>query len=211
MCGEGIAPYELLRVDGLPVGTALQAVCFEARYARDLRAAVRILDMAAYSDLASTAEVVEYASHLRGRTGIPQLRAASAHMEENAWSPAECDTRLVWTIDAELPPLLANRPVFDLRGRHVGTPDLLDDEAGLVIEYDGGMHLEGQQRRVDRDRDDRYRALGLDVVMVMADDHRDATAWRRGFVVLAAEPGSRPSRSGCGRWSHLRGGSAPPR
>ena len=29
-----------------------------------------------------------------------------------------------------------NRPIFDLHGRHVGTPDLLDAEAGLYGEYD---------------------------------------------------------------------------
>src|SRR5687767_2713861 len=122
--------------------------------------------MAAYSDLASHDEVAEFASHLRGWTGIPRLNAAVPLMEENSWSPQETFVRLVWVLDAELPPLRSNPPVFDRFGNHLATPDLLDEESGLVIEYDGSAHLEGQRRRADRDREEILRRHGLEVLTV---------------------------------------------
>ena len=44
----------------------------------------------------------------------------------------------------------------------------------MVGEYDGRLHLEGSQRRKDRERDERYRAMGLEVVTIMAGDHTRA-------------------------------------
>ena len=62
--------------DGLRVTSAVRAVCFLMRYARNLREAVRCFDMAAYSDLVTMREVVAYAAELQGWTGIPQCREA---------------------------------------------------------------------------------------------------------------------------------------
>jgi hypothetical protein len=60
--------------------------------------------------------------------------------------------------------------VFDRVGRHIGTPDLLDEEAGVVIEYDGALHLAGTRRRRDRDREEAFRRAGLEYLMIMAGD-----------------------------------------
>ena len=157
-------------VDGLPVTVAVRSATFEARYAGSVRRAVEILDMAAYSDLVSTNEVAAYVDHLSGWTGAPLFREAAVLMEENAWSPAEVRTRLVWELDAGLPRLLCNTPIFDRQGRHVATPDLLDAEAGVAVEYDGAVHLEGGQRRRDRERGESYRAHEIEVVTVLAGD-----------------------------------------
>ena len=51
-----------------------------------------------------------------------------------------------------------NRPVFDLHGRHVGTPDLLDVEAGVYGEYDSELHLDGKRRLKDLTREDAFGA-----------------------------------------------------
>ena len=52
---------------------------------------------------------------------------------------------LIWMVDADLPRPLMNQPVFDLDGRHVATPDLLDVEAGLACEYNGSLHMNGNR------------------------------------------------------------------
>ena len=170
ICQERLDPSELFELDGLVVTEPVRSVCFEMRYAASVRQAVAALDMAAYSDLVSLEEAARYASAHPGWTGIPQCRAAIALASENSWSRQETGMRLRWELDAELPRPLCNTPVFDLQGRHVGTPDLLDVEAGLVGEYDGALHLLGHQRRRDRQREEAFRELGLEYVTVMGGD-----------------------------------------
>ena len=182
LSAERLDPREVEWVDGLPVTTAVRSATFEARYAGSVARAVEILDMAAYSDLVSVDEVVEFTSHLNGWTGVPLLRQATPLMSENAWSPVEVHTRLAWELDAGLPGLLCNAPIFDLGGRHIATPDLLDLQAGLVIEYDGAVHLEGAQRRRDRERDDRYRTHGIEVVTVLAGDFASPSSLIKRFA-----------------------------
>lgn len=170
LSGERMNLCDIEWVDGLPVTVAVRSATFEARYAGSVRRAVEMLDMAAYSDLVSADEVAAYAVHLSGWTGAPLLREAAALMEENAWSPAEVWTRLAWELDAGLPRPLCNAPIFDRQGRHIATPDLLDVEAGVAIEYDGSVHLEGGQRRRDRERGELYRAHEIEVVTVLSGD-----------------------------------------
>jgi hypothetical protein len=172
---EKIAPGDLTLVDGMPVTTPVYAVTFLMRHASDEREAARNLAMAAYSDLVSIDEVTTYAG-LRPRTGlsawfgIPRCRSGIVLADENCWSPPEFDMLLIWTIDAGFPKPLCNHPVFDRFGNHIGTPDLLDPEAGVVGEYDGSIHLEGAQRRKDRDREDAFRRVGLEYFTMLAGD-----------------------------------------
>ena len=197
LSAERLARAEIAVVDGLPVTGPVRSACFEARYADDVRQAVEILDMAAYSDLVDVSGMVLFAATLNGWTGVPQLRAALLLVDENSWSPMETQVRLVWVLDAELPWPFCNQPVFDRSGRHLGTPDLLDEEAGLVVEYDGMLHLENARRRKDRDRDEQYRRHGLDVITVVGADlaDRDRLVTRfyeaRGRAAFAAV-GARP-------------------
>lgn len=175
---EHLRPYDLTQVDGMPITRPLRSVTYLMRYARDLAEAVVALDMAAYNDLVSVAEVRAYQHTLPAWTGIARCRKATEHADENSWSPWESRIRLVWTEDAGLPRPLTNRPVFDRWGRHVGTPDLLDEEAGVVCEYDGALHLVGRQRRRDRDREEAFRRVGLEYVTVLAGDDRGRVAAR---------------------------------
>jgi hypothetical protein len=143
------------------------------RYAPSERHAVVVLDMAAYDDLVSIGELSTYAGAHSGWTGIPRCRDAVPLADENSWSPQEVLMRLVWKLDAGCPRPLCNVPIFDLDGRHVGTPDLFDPEAGIVGEYDGRFHLAGEQRTKDLRREDLFRRLGLEYVTMLAADHRD--------------------------------------
>lgn len=162
--------HELRVVDGVVVSDPLRSLTFEMRYAVSVREAVVAFGMAAYSDLVTAREVRDHAALHPGWTGAPQLRAALEHLEENSWSPWEDRTRLVWLIDAELPALLANRPIFDRYGNHVGTPDLFDEQAGVVIEYDGEVHLADGRRVIDQERLARFGWLGLEHLVVRRGD-----------------------------------------
>jgi hypothetical protein len=175
---EHLKPHDLTQLDGLPLTTHARSVTYLMRHARTDREAVVHLDMAAYSDLVSVFELVEYAgtaprTGLSGWTGIPRCRSGSALAEENAWSPQEVGMRLNWTLDAGLPRPLCNQPVFDRYGNHVGTPDLLDEEAGVVCEYNGGLHLVGGHPRRDRDREEAFRRVGLECFTMMSGDASD--------------------------------------
>ena len=85
---------------------------------------------------------------------------------------------MVWLLDAELPRPVLNREVFDLDGNLIGIPDLLDVEAGLVGEYQGADHKDGQRHREDVEREERFRDHGLEFFEVVGGDLR-----RRQLVV----------------------------
>lgn len=176
---EHLRPFDKMTLDGLPLTTHVRSVTYLTRHACSLREAVVALDMAAYADLVSIDEVVAYNQTLWTWTGIPQSRQAAAYADENAWSPRESRTRLTWVLDADLPTPQTNRPVFDRGGRHLGTPDLLDEEAGLAIDYDGAVHLAGVQRRRDRDREEAFRSAGLEYLTVLGSDRDPELLARR--------------------------------
>lgn len=167
---ERLRPAEVVDVAGIPVTTAPRSVLYEMRYAASLTAAVVAAEMAMFSDLVTTDELVEHARLLSGWTGIPRAREALALVCESSWSPMETRLRLLWEVRAGLPRPLANTPVFDRAGHHVATPDLLDVDAGLAVEYDGALHLARPQRLTDLHRERRMRAVGLEIVTVVADD-----------------------------------------
>lgn len=196
---ESVAPEMTVVVDGLPVIRPAWAVSFEMRYAASERGATRVLDMAAYSDLVS---INEQSALLTPRqnswTGIPQARAALLRSEENAWSPAEVDLRLTWEQDAHLLTPRCNTPVFDLAGRHIGTPDVIDPQTGVTGEYEGAHHLERGQRTHDVRRESAFRGQGLEVVTMVATDRTDTSH----FVErLHAAVGRARALTGPRRWT----------
>jgi len=164
---ERLNPKELIEYDSIMITSLVRAACFEMRYARSLADAVVVLDMAAYSDLVSIEEMTEFALAHPGWTGIPQCREALRYADENSWSPPETLLRLIWSRADELPPPITNRPIFDLTGRHLGTPDLFEPRAGLAVEYDGKLHLEGSRRASDLDRDALMRSHGIETLVVV--------------------------------------------
>jgi len=177
---EGLDPADLTTCDGLPITTSVRSVVFEMRYASGLRAAVEALDMACYSDLVSIQEVADYVAAHPAWTGIGQARAALQWGREDSWSPQETQTGLVWEMDAELPRCRLNVPIFDLDGRHLATVDLFDEEVGLPVEYNGAVHVLGEQPRRDRDRELALRRVGLHTLVLLEGDlpARELTAER---------------------------------
>lgn len=187
---ERCSPQEIVLVDGLRLTIPVRSVCFEMRYAPSELAALTALDMAAYSDLVSLAEMRAYVETRNGWTGIPLCRAALASGEENAWSPAEVEMRSIWVANGHGRPQ-CNAPLFTPAGRHVGTPDLLDVDAGVLGQYDGGLHAAGRVRAADVRKDAAYRALGLETVTMLAADRADG---HRDFLTRLADAYARAER-----------------
>ena len=183
ICRERWSSLDVIVIDGLRVTIPVRSAAFAMRYAADPWEAVTVFDMAAYDDLISKDELLLYAGHaprfgLSSWTGIPQCREAILLGHENCWSPREVWLRLVWECLAGLPAPLMNHPVFDLQGRHVGTPDLLDVTAGVVGQYDSALHLDGKQRARDAKRDDAFRRVGLECFAVLTGESADTAAGR---------------------------------
>ena len=109
--------------------------------------------------------------------GIEQVRRALPLATEGSRSPQETKMRLVWELDAGLPRPLVNQPVFTLEGRLLGYPDIFDEDAGVVGEFDGADHLTALRRSKDVAREEGFRSVGLEYFTVTG---RDIT--RRGFV-----------------------------
>ncbi len=163
----------VILVDDVRVTLPTWAVSFEMRYARDEFAAAKILSLAAYNDLVSIAEMSEFLSHQRGWTGIPKARDALAYAEENIWSPAEHDMGMKWWVERRYDRPLFNRPVFDLRGNHLFTPDCIDPVAGVIGEYNGPSHIEVGAYGSDLARWGVYSEVGLEAVAMSRADLRD--------------------------------------
>jgi hypothetical protein len=173
---ERLAPRDLTTIDAFPVTIHVRSVGFEGRYAASVWDAVTVIDMAAYDDLVSLAEMRAYVATLNGWTGVPKLRAALPLANENSWSPMETFMRLVWVVMCGFPTPLCNHPLFDRGGHHVGTPDILDVEAGVVGEYEGGIHLDGKRRSKDLAREADYRRLGLEYFAMVGADRSDLSS-----------------------------------
>lgn len=165
--GESLPPVHIEIVDGVRLMVPVRAVADAVRRAPTPREAMRIASMAAYDDLVSTAELSAYATTCGPMTGVNQLRETVAVMSENCWSPREVDLLWDWRA-AELPTALMNVPVFDLAGRHLGTPDLLAPEVGVAVEYDGIVHLDSVRRRGDLRRDSTFRRAGIETAAMVA-------------------------------------------
>ncbi len=196
---ERLLPGFITEVDGLMITVPIRSVTFEMRYASSPREAAVIFNMAAYDDLVSIAEVEQFLPSLNGWTGVPQLRDALSFVDENSWSPWEDRMANIWMIEAGLAPPLRNRPIFDRAGRHIGTPDLLAVEAGLIGEYNGGLHAVGSQPRHDRDRLDGFREHGLEVVVMMRGDSADRE--RMAQRILAARRRARFEAESARSWT----------
>jgi hypothetical protein len=177
---EVIAPRYVCRSGGVRVTHPLWSVAFEMRRARDDEAAVVAFELAAFNDLVSIEELAAYLdSDLVARRGVERVRRVLPSLDENSWSPMEPALRLTWQREVPGAHVLMNRPVFDLDGRFVGTPDGIDPEAGVYGMYDGALHLVGEVRHVDVAKEAAYRALGLEGATMMAGDLADRSAFER--------------------------------
>lgn len=154
--------------------TKPERATFDAmRLAGDVREAVIGLEMAIAAELTSIRRMARYVVRHPGRSGVPQARAALGLADERSRSPGETRMRLIWLLDAGLPRPLVNQEVFSRDGRLLGVVDLLDVEAGVVGEYDGGDHAAARRRSDDASREGGLRNHGLEVFRLTGFDVLD--------------------------------------
>jgi hypothetical protein len=194
---EGAAD-DVVEIRGLRCMAAVPSVFDAMRLHPDVRGAVVDADMAAAARLLAIKDLQAYVDARptwRGTPGVPVVRAALKLAHDRSASPPETRLRLVWVLDAGLPPPLVNVPVYDRSGHLLGIPDLLDPVAGLVVEYDGDDHRDPARHSDDVDREARFRGVRLEVTRVTGRDlrrtpelvHRLQTARKRALFLPERE------------------------
>jgi len=198
---DRLADAEIVVLHGVPCTTVERATFDAMRLSPDVRTATIAFDMVAAAELSSIRRMTRYAEQHPGQRGVLQIRAALLLADEHCRSPKESAMRHVWELDAGFPHPLCNRAVYTLSGRLIGVPDLLDAEAGVIGEYDGGQHQAKIRRRRDAQRNEAFRRAGLETFKVVAgdlDDHgvvvgrmqgaRERALWlppeRRGWTLV---------------------------
>ena len=181
---------DVIDVEGLPVTRPERSVAYLARRAHSLDAAVQGIDMTCRADLVDLRTLKRYVVGLAARPGVRQLRLAVDLADENVWSPMESVMRLRWLDVTRVRPL-CNAPVFDLSGRHLFTPDVLDPVLGLAGEYDGRVHEQVKVRRRDLDREELARVHGIEVVSMIAEDRARDPGFTRRLLAARARAASR--------------------
>lgn len=166
-------------VDGVAVTTPLRTAFDGARWATSLEEAVVFTDAVAHFTGIESDELVAFAKAHPCYPGVQQAVAAAKLTDGRVLSPWESRLRCCYLLDAELPDnLLLNVPIF--RGcRELGRPDLLDPDAGLVLEFDGAQHRDREQHHRDNIREKAFEATNLTVVRC---DSLDLRQERPGLV-----------------------------
>lgn len=167
---DKLFPPEIVWLNGVPCTVRRRALFDAMRYAEDTREAAVAMDNMAAAELVSIRQMQEYVDEHPAWTGVQRARDALLLADENSRSPNETRMRLIWRIDAGLPPPLVNRPVFDLDGRLIGIPDLFDPDAGVAAEYDGEDHRRAGRHSGDVDREGRFRDHHLEIFRVTGPD-----------------------------------------
>lgn len=186
-------PAAQIRVrHGIRVVVVDWAVFDAMRQAGDVREAVVALDMAVAAGLTSISSVVAHLQHRGGATCIDLAREAVPLACAGSRSPNEVRLRLVWELDAGLPRPQVNCPIHDLSGRLLGIADLLDLEAGLVVEFDGADHRGIDRHSRDVAKDEAMRGCGLEVTRITGRDLRTPRLVVRRLLDARARAGFEP-------------------
>ncbi len=176
---------DLVEINGVVVTNPVRTA-FDCARKGGLVEAVVALDALARWCRLDLAAVSAYAARRPGWGGVPTARAALALADARARSAGESRMRLFWIQEAGLPRPLVNAHVLDRAGRLIGIVDLLDDDAGLVGEYDGAGHREAAQHGDDNAREEWLEDLNLVVVRLGAADLRPGLRARSRLRLQAA-------------------------
>ena len=172
-----LASDDVIELDGVPCASLVRTAFDAARLAPDLTEAVVTLDALLRDTPLPLEQLVAYADERHRWRGRPQLLRACELATPRVRSCPESRLRVLWSETCGLPDPLVNASIVDHRGTLVAIADLLDEDAWLVVEYDGAYHSAAVQRGRDDERTQRLSALGLHVVRVVAPDlHPDRRA-----------------------------------
>ena len=160
---------DVVVVDGIPVTSAVRTG-FDLVRRSQLRDGVTVLDLLGRQLRLSPDAVSSYAQRHRKWRGLPRVAPAVELADIRARSAGETRLRLTWILDAQLPRPEVNPRVFDLDGQLVAEADLLDPEAGVVVEHDGSQHRELANHVLDNAREEWVEDTGLIVVRTCSPD-----------------------------------------
>lgn len=160
---EPLEVDEVTTIEGVRCTRPERAVFDEMRRTRDVREAVVVADMAAAALITSASRLTRYWQAHRSWRRATLVEQALPLVSERSRSPQETRYRLVWVLDAGLPVPLVNQPVWDLDGTLLGIADLLDEEAGLVGEFDGADHRGAMRQTRDLGRQEKFERVLLEV------------------------------------------------
>jgi hypothetical protein len=169
---DRLGPADVGVRHGVPVTPPARTAFDVARWSDGLTEAVVALDAMAHFGLVQLSDVQVHADGFPRLVGGRQVRTALGLADAGVLSPWESRLRMVYVLDAGLPRPLVNRTLYDDRGRFIAIPDLLDVEAGLVLEYDGSGHRERRQHNADNVREEELERAGLIVVRADSYDYR---------------------------------------
>lgn len=169
------------------------ALLHELRRLVDLRSQVVAIDMTIAAELTTLDRLRSHCSRLRGGSAhLPAIALAA----EDSRAPTETRLRLIWELDARWPRPQGNRPIFDLEGHLLGTPDLLDPHLGIIGEYDGAEHRTRQRHTQDVRRESDFRRVGLEYVAVVGMDLHQSNR-----IVARMEAARSRARQDSSKWT----------
>ena len=157
-------------MDGVLLTTPVRTAYDCARWLSPVEGLV-VADALAHEGLIGGDDLAQYRATHKGIRSVTRVDKVVAFLEPLAESPMETRVRHL-LIGAGLPRPTAQHVIRDAAGNFVARVDLAYVGIKLAIEYDGAWHFE--QRRADDRRRDAIRALGWKVIVVSAEDYRDA-------------------------------------
>lgn len=161
---RALPPWEIVRLYGVPTARLARCAFDAIRLADDEREAIVVAEMVLATRLISPERLRAFARGHRREHGATRVLSVLDQSSEWSRSPNETRLRLIWERDAHLPPgLEVNRTVLGERGQVLGIADLLDVEAGLVVEFDGRDHRKGARHRKDVRKQEALLNHGLEV------------------------------------------------
>ncbi len=164
-----LSAADLDEVDGIVVTSQVRA-CFDVMRRAGVEEGLVAGDAAARMIGLAPEDVRSYVESHPRVPGVPRARACAVLLSPRAASNPESRLRYVWVVEAGLPRPSVNAAVVDDWGRLLGFPDLLDDDAGFVAEYDGAYHRALRQHTSDNAREEGFEQVGLIVVRATAID-----------------------------------------
>ncbi|HEY9350176.1 MAG TPA: DUF559 domain-containing protein [Acidothermales bacterium] len=154
---------DVVEVDGVRVTSPVRTA-FELLRRGPLVEAVVAVDAMLHAGVVRLDDLNAYISQRRRWKGVPTARRALALANAAAESAMETRLRLLLVLGG-FRSLAVNVPLYDtFTTQHLGRPDLLEEEAGLVIEYDGADHRQVDRHRADNAREHALESAGLTVV-----------------------------------------------
>ena len=147
----------------------------------DLASVLDVEDLVAAGDynihfrhpLASQHELEEAIALYPGRRALPRLVEALALLNDRAESAPESIIR-VTIVRAGINGLVANHPIYNVRGTFIARADLCFPAHRVIFEYQGDYHrTEAGRWRKDRTRIARLAAAGWHVIEIAADELLD--------------------------------------